>query len=547
VIGTQVLSSISIAAGRFRWAAAAKLTAFLIAGHLAAGVLAADVTFNIDYIAESNPFPPASGSNFFYGDVWSENGYVYVGSDRGFPRSGHVSNGAAGVSVFSLSNSGIPTFLPPPASPPAGYQATTYFGNEMEDVEVYDGIGYFGSDYNPSSSEFRTGVDIVDLSIPFDPIILSRVDETDCLVGNPSVCAHGKVHTVSIQRINENTPSEQRYMYTSDNESSVVKISDVTNPLNPQLIKSIAMPGVSSGVDSHEVVVRNNRLFVASKNPSKGGVGHGGTGEGWVHIYDVSTPSNPVLLKAWESGTSTHTAMPTYDGNTLIVAEEREDGNVLIYDISMIDQPNDPDSPSLLSTLNDNNVCHNSQCISAYSPHHPHVHGNLLFLTWYEAGLTVFNISNPASPVFVGAFDTWPGTSTNFNGNWGVDLSMGLNRVLLSDRKRGLIVVDASDVVAPGDYNQDMVVDEQDYAVWLSAFGSTTSSVHDAPIADGNRNGIVDAADYVIWRKYVDTLGSGAATSSGNSAVPEPTSVLLLAFGVGLMLARRQPKTGCRG
>ena len=52
----------------------------------------------------------------------------------------------------------------------------------------------------------------------------------------------------------------------------------------------------------------------------------------------------------------------------------------------------------------------------------------------------MFNISNPASPVLVGAFDTWAGTSTNFNGNWGVDLSLGLKRVLLSDRKRGLIV-----------------------------------------------------------------------------------------------------------
>jgi hypothetical protein len=151
------------------------------------GVIAADVTFNISHIAEANPIPPASGSNFFYGDVWSENGYVYVGSDRGFPRSGHVSNGAAGISVFSLNNAGVPTFLPPPTSPPPGFQPTTYFGNEMEDVEVYDGIGYFSSDYNPSSLPDRTGVDIVDLSIPFDPIMLSRVDENDCLVGNPSV------------------------------------------------------------------------------------------------------------------------------------------------------------------------------------------------------------------------------------------------------------------------------------------------------------------------------------------------------------------------
>jgi hypothetical protein len=507
-------------------------------------IVAADWEFNIAYIAESNPIPPASGSNFFYGDVWSENGFVYVGSDRGFPRSGHVSNGAAGISVFSLSNAGIPTFLPAPTSPPSGYQPTTYFGNEMEDVEVYDGIGYFGSDYNPSTPQYRTGVDIVDLSIPFDPIMMSRIDETDC-IGITGVCAHGKVHTLSVQRFNENSPLEQRFLYTSDNESSVIKISDVTDPYNPQFIKSLALPGVSSAVDSHEVMVRDNRLFVASKNPNKAGPGHGGTGEGWVHIYDVTTPSNPILLKAWESGTSTHTAMPSYDGKTLVVAEEREHGNVLIYDISMIDQPNDPQNPILLSTLNDSNVWHDGQTLSAYSPHHPHVHGNLLFLTWYEAGLTVFNISDPAHPVLVGAFDTWPGTSTNFNGNWGVDLSHGLSRVLLSDRKRGLIVVDARGVVAPGDYNQDMVVDQDDYDLWTSTFGTKRVSVHDAPLADGSGNIEVDAADYVIWRKYLGTTGpsgSGAGSIFGGSTVPEPASAVLIffAFGGGSILSRRR-------
>jgi len=498
---------------------------------------AADLTFNITYIAESNPFPPVSGTTFSYADVWSENGYIYLGSDRGYSSTG----GARGIAVFSINNAGIPTYLPPlsppPAlpsgiTPPSFYAATTYYGSEMEDVEVYDGIGYFASDVNGTTG--RTGVDIVDLSIPFDPILISRVDASDCLPGSSTTCAHGKVHTLSVQRFNANTPSETRFLYTSDNDTSVVKITDVTNPSNPQLIKSLSLTGVGANVDAHEVVVRNNRLYVASKNPSNA------SGEGYFHIFDVADPSNPILLKAFLSGASTHTAMPTDDGKTLIVAEERSNGNVKIYDISNINSPNDPDTPILKATLNAANVCHLGTCISAHSPHHVHTHGNLLFMPWYEAGLQVFNISNPANPVLVGAFDTYVGTSTNFNGNWGVDLSMGLKRVLLSDRTRGLIVVDASAVLIPGDYNQDMVVNQLDYEVWRSTFGSTRSGAHDAPYADGNYNGIVDAADYVIWRNNFGQVQTGA--SLGSSLVPEPASTAILLVGGALMALRRRPR-----
>lgn len=492
---------------------------------------AADLTFNVSYIAEANPFPPASGSNFSYADVWSENGYIYVGSDRGFnnpPTT--ITNGPQGISVFSINNAGIPTFLPPLSPPAAPFQATTYAGNEMEDVEVYDGIGYFSSDVNGATG--RTGVDIVDLAIPFQPAMLSRVDTSDCLSGSPTICAHGKVHTLSIQRFNINTPTEQRFLYTSDNETDVIKITNVSDPENPSLIKSLDI-GAPSGVVSHEVVVRNNRLYVASKSSS-------GTTNGWFQIYDVSTPSNPVLMKSFLSGAKSHTAMPTDDGKTLIVAEERSNGNVKIYDISNINSPNDPDTPVLKATLNAANVCHLGACISAYSPHHVHIHGNLMFLPWYEAGLQVFNISNPASPVLVGAFDTWVGTSTNFNGNWGVDLSMGLKRVLLTDRTRGLIVVDASAVVIPGDYNQDMVVNNLDYQVWRSSFGTTRSGVHDAPYADGNYDGVVDAADYIVWRDHFGQVQTGMAV--GNSLVPEPASALILTMGACVVGLRRQPR-----
>jgi glucose/arabinose dehydrogenase len=72
-----------------------------------------------------------------------------------------------------------------------------------------------------------------------------------------------------------------------------------------------------------------------------------------------------------------------------------------------------------------------------------------------------------------------------------------------------------------GDYDQDGDVDNTDYTVWRSTFGTSTGSL----AADGNHNGVVDAADYLIWRK---NLGASVHAGAGTvvSAVPEPTSIV---------------------
>jgi hypothetical protein len=91
-----------------------------------------------------------------------------------------------------------------------------------------------------------------------------------------------------------------------------------------------------------------------------------------------------------------------------------------------------------------------------------------------------------------------------------------------------------------GDYHGDGTVGPEDYDVWKSDFGSTTSLA-----ADGNGDGTVNTADYSVWRNHLgDSLGAGFAsalplpTSSLESAIPEPATLALAVVGV-LGLARR--------
>jgi hypothetical protein len=76
----------------------------------------------------------------------------------------------------------------------------------------------------------------------------------------------------------------------------------------------------------------------------------------------------------------------------------------------------------------------------------------------------------------------------------------------------------------PGDYNRDGEVDLDDYHTWRGLYGTTGSA------ADGNLDGTVDAADYTVWRDNASNLEGGSETSS---AVPEPSSLLLLAVAIG--------------
>jgi hypothetical protein len=92
-----------------------------------------------------------------------------------------------------------------------------------------------------------------------------------------------------------------------------------------------------------------------------------------------------------------------------------------------------------------------------------------------------------------------------------------------------------------GDYNEDRVVDEEDFIVWKTFFGMPIY------LADGNIDGIIDAADYTVWRDNLglslpafgdEELGAGGVTLSA-SAVPEPSSLILaLAAGGGWLLGR---------
>ncbi|CAN0316770.1 unnamed protein product, partial [Ectocarpus fasciculatus] len=115
-------------------------------------------------------------------------------------------------------------------------------------------------------------------------------------------------------------------------------------------------------------------------------------------------------------------------------------------------------------------------------------------------------------------------------GNWNTFRTFSLYDVAIADDSTSVIRLNmggegfdldnyAFVKTLPGDFDQNGIVDESDYALWASTYGTNVAA---GTGADGNFDGTVDTADYTIWR---DQLGAASATST---AVPEPAGWSLL-------------------
>ncbi len=303
--------------------------------------------------------------------------------------------------------------------------------------------GYFGSGNGG-------GVHIVDLTDVNNPQLLGTVNSTN---GN----AFNSIHEMVVFG---NYLIENFNGYTN----KILKVINISNPANPVFVRDINPTEVTW---VHAMHIRGNRMFTSGWGNS--------SVRGRTEIYDISNIGTqaPTLLgfiqdaTSITAGNSMHSSWSSEDGNFLYSSRETNDGNADLrtYDIS------NPAQPLLVNRQSMNDLG-----LDAVSPHNPVVMGNYLYVSWYQAGLQVFDLTNPAMPRRVAQFDTYPtqferietpdsitdepwdvvcganslqnNLPTNFDGNWAVYPFLGQNKVLLSDLKNGLFVVDATGINA---------------------------------------------------------------------------------------------------
>ena len=216
------------------------------------------------------------------------------------------------------------------------------------------------------------GVQVIDMSYLPDSVHL---------VSTYSVGFKRTSHNLSIDTITG-------FAYLEDAFDGGVRMIDLSDPANLSDSSFLSVPGV------HDIYARNDTLWVAEG------------GQRAFSVYDVSDKTAPVLITRITDPSFgyCHNIWPTDDGQYFVTTEETDFKTVKIWDMS------DPANVTLEGEyLADCNLAHNA-----------HVMGDSVYLSHYESGMTVVDISDKTNPVEVRHFDTYPASDLpEFRGSWG--------------------------------------------------------------------------------------------------------------------------------
>ncbi len=442
--------------------------------------------------SQITPACEPSGSNSKFADIYADGNIAVQGSYS-----------CRGAFIYDISNPDAPVLS-------SWYNP----GNNQQFLEaiVIGNRGYFGSGNGG-------GVHIVDLTNPASPQLLGVVNASNANAFNS---IHEMVVWGNFLIENANTLSNK-----------TIKVINISNPATPVFVRDISP---SEPLWVHAMHIRGNRMFTSGWGTA--------SQRGRTEIYDISNLGTqaPTLLGYLEdpsanvtAGNNMHSSWTSEDGNYLYSARETNNGtgDLRVYNIT------DPAVPLLVKSITMAELG-----LNAVTPHNPVVFGNYLYVAWYQAGVQVFDISDPADPKRVGQYDTYPPAfapseaekralegadpwdmlcssefrqnflPTTYDGDWAVFPFLGTNKVLAGDLANGLLVLDASAVASPlknrvsdfdGDRKTDLSVFSPSTGRWLieSSLTGAASSFYWGVQGDQIITGDYDGdgrSDLGVWR-----------------------------------------------
>ncbi|HKE92752.1 MAG TPA: choice-of-anchor B family protein, partial [Povalibacter sp.] len=165
--------------------------------------------------------------------------------------------------------------------------------------------------------------------------------------------------------------------------------------------------------------------------------------EDTVDVWDVTVPGSQQLLATvrYPNAGYVHSGFWTEDGRYLFVHDELDERNFGLHTTIRVFDMSNLRAPALAGTWvgPGTSIDHNGA-----------TRGNRYYVSNYSEGLLVLDITNPAVPVRVGNFDTYPASAeTGFVGAWSVYPFFESGTVAIGDINSGLYLLQNDTLASP--------------------------------------------------------------------------------------------------
>ncbi len=284
-------------------------------------------------------------------------------------------------------------------------KAQDYFGKPLAD-----------SFSTRSSQQFAAGLRIFDIADP----------------ASPREIAFLPVEGIGLHRI---WYVGGRYAYVSAHfegfTDHIMAVIDVADPTRPALAGRWWLPGMNRA-GGEQPAWPQGRRWAFHHAIIAGNIAYGAWRDGGLTVLDIGDPTTPKLIgqRNWcpPFAGGTHTPLPLPGRNLLIVADEATATNCangIAYTwVLDVRDPTNPVTIATLPTPTEEDFCAKG---GKFGPHNLHENrpgslqsSDLIFATYHNAGLRVFDIANAFAPREVGYFvppaperlmDTRPGAA----------------------------------------------------------------------------------------------------------------------------------------
>lgn len=375
------------------------------------------------------PGMPAAG-NVEYNDVW--------GYSNSSGQEFAIVGGADTIFIFDVSNPLVVTKVMAHAAPNTCL---------WRDFKTYGDYLYASAD------NCGEGLLIFDLSnLPTSVTFVA--ERTDLFT---------KAHNIYIDEV-----TGKLYAVGTQNESSGIKIIDLaTDPANPSLLISIDLRDITGApVESsyyvHDIFVRNDTAYCS----------HGYTGYvvwdctnvndiKWIGgFYDLPTSGQlSYVHSSWNTDNNDYAFVATEVGpeRKLFVLDQSDFFDVTLEEVWK--------EPLLECDGITNNV-----------PHNPYYLNGKLYVSYYQDGVQILDVSDPLTPTRIAYYDMTDNTGYNgTTGNWGVYPFLPSGLILATDTQEGFFVLQETQAPLPIEL-QDFIVSPGREEGTASVFWSFSSA-----------------------------------------------------------------------